>query len=71
MPKDVADLLASWKGQEGRCRNDTISKAIPHCLIWCIWRERNARNFECERFILELELLNTIGVDVGDRSISF
>lgn len=30
---------------------------VPHCVIWCIWRERNARHFEVsKRTILELKL---------------
>ena len=32
--------------------------SIPHCLTWCIWRERNARNFDgCEKSVLDLKLL--------------
>jgi hypothetical protein len=28
----------------------------PHCMMWCIWRERNIRNFEdCERTTVELK----------------
>jgi hypothetical protein len=31
---------------------------VPHCVLWCLWRERSARHFEdCERTILELKLL--------------
>jgi hypothetical protein len=31
---------------------------IPHCLMWCIWRERNDRSFEeCERSVLNLKML--------------
>ena len=29
---------------------------MPHCLIWCIWRVRNARSFEgCECSLLEIK----------------
>ena len=29
---------------------------MPHCLMWCIWRERNSRSFEDrERSILEFK----------------
>ncbi len=32
-------------------------RLIPHCVIWCLWRERNARHFEDhKRTILELKL---------------
>ena len=31
---------------------------VPHCVMWCLWRERNARHFEdCESTIPELKLL--------------
>ena len=43
LPRDVVDLLACWQGRVERHRNNTIWKAIPHCLMWCIWHERNAR----------------------------
>ena len=30
---------------------------VPHCLLWCLWRERNSRCFEDnERFIPDLKL---------------
>ena len=35
-----------------------IWRAIPHSLMWCIWRERNARSIEgCEISVLYLKLL--------------
>ena len=31
--------------------------SIPHCLMWCIWQERNNRSFEdSERTIADLKL---------------
>jgi hypothetical protein len=46
MPRRVRELLVSWGGQEG-CRNILeVWRLAPLCLMWCIWRERNARNFE-------------------------
>ena len=28
---------------------------VPHCLLWCIWMERNSRCFEdIERFMLDI-----------------
>ena len=57
MPKDVVDLLAFWQGWLGRHRNSAIWKAIPHCVMWCIWNEKNARIFEgCEQSILEVKM---------------
>jgi hypothetical protein len=30
----------------------------PHCLMWCIWRERNARSFEgCKRSVFDMKML--------------
>jgi hypothetical protein len=42
MPCHVVDLLACWTGQNRRSRSDAIWALIPHCLMWIIWRERNA-----------------------------
>jgi hypothetical protein len=29
---------------------------IPLCLMWCIWRERNIRNFkDCEKTVIDLK----------------
>uniref|UniRef100_A0A2N9E7V6 Reverse transcriptase domain-containing protein n=1 Tax=Fagus sylvatica TaxID=28930 RepID=A0A2N9E7V6_FAGSY len=44
MPKRVIDLFSCWYGSVGR--HSVIWKAIPHCIMWCLWRERNARIFE-------------------------
>ena len=46
MPKFVVELLARWQGHFGRYRNGHIWMIIPHCLMWCIWWERNSRSFE-------------------------
>ena len=56
MPRKVVELLWCWQGSLDRHRE--IWKATPHCLMWCLWRERNARTFEdCERNIVDLKLL--------------
>ena len=34
------------QGQFGNRRDGIIRKASPHCVLPCIWRERNARSFE-------------------------
>jgi hypothetical protein len=46
LPRHVVDLLACWTGRAHRGRSATIWGLIPHCLMWVIWRERNARTFE-------------------------
>ena len=58
MPARVLDLLSCWQGSLGRHQNCFIWRAVPHCVMWCLWRERNARTFEgCERNIFDLKLL--------------
>ena len=46
MPKSVVELLACWQGLFGCHWNGHIWIFIPHCLMWCIWRERNSKSFE-------------------------
>ena len=46
MPMFVVELLACWQGRFGRHRNGYIWIVLPHCLMWCIWKERNSRWFE-------------------------
>ena len=58
MPKRVVDLFDCWQGKFGQHRNVSIWRAIPHCLMWCLSRERNARTFEgSEHYMAELKLL--------------
>jgi hypothetical protein len=45
MPRRVVDLLTCWQGELGRHRHIEIWKAVPHCLMWCLWKERNAHIF--------------------------
>ena len=53
----VVGLLASWQGRFGHHRNEYIWLMVPHCLLWCLWRERNTRCFEDnERSISYLKL---------------
>ena len=75
MSKTV-ELLACWEGKFGRHRNAAIWIAMPHCLMWCIWQERNNRHFEdLERSVSDLKLffLKTLldwVVVLGFRSFS-
>ena len=56
MPQKVIELFESWQGKFGRHRNIELWRIVPHCLLWCIWCERNARRFEgCERSMLEFK----------------
>ena len=57
MPKTAVELLACWQGNFGHHRNGVIWMVVPHCLMWCIWRERNNRCFEdSEGTIADLKL---------------
>ena len=44
--KLVVGLLACWQGQFGQHRNGHIWITVPHCFMWCLWRERNSNCFE-------------------------
>ena len=56
MPQFVLGLLECWQGRFGRHRNGFIWLIVPHCLMWCLWRERNGRCFEdIERSIPDLK----------------
>ncbi len=58
MPCHVFNLWACWQGHLGDQRKMVVWRMVPHCVMWCIWRERNAHHFEdCERSILELKLM--------------
>jgi O-antigen/teichoic acid export membrane protein len=40
----------------GRSWSATVWKMVPLCLLWCLWRERNAKRFEdLERSLEELK----------------
>jgi hypothetical protein len=57
MPRSVLDLFHCWLGQLGRHDYALVWKMIPHCVIWCLWRERNARLFDdLERHLPKLKL---------------
>ncbi len=46
MPYFVSELLSCWKRRFGNRSNGEIWKADPLCLLWYLWRERNAGCFE-------------------------
>jgi len=46
MPRWVVDLLACLKSKVGRNDINIGWNAIPSFLMWCIWREKNARSFD-------------------------
>ena len=57
MPRSVMALFDCWQGSLGRHQNAMIWRAVPHCVLWCLWRERNAWTFEgCETSVVDLKL---------------
>jgi hypothetical protein len=48
MPKGVVDLLSGWNGPSVRSEAGKIWKILLHCIMWCLWCERNARSFKGE-----------------------
>ena len=42
MPHSVQEMLSCWMGLFGKRSNGGTWKAVPLCLMWCLWRERNA-----------------------------
>ena len=57
MPCSVRDLFDCWQGclKSHPCLG--IWRLVPHCVLWCIWRERNDRHSEdCEWTMLEFKL---------------
>jgi hypothetical protein len=58
IPRRAMKLLASWRGQWGSRFTLEAWKMTPLCLMWYIWRERNAKKFEyCERLVLDLKVV--------------
>jgi hypothetical protein len=56
MPDSVTDCLGSWRAQKGNRTVLQTWRMVPLCVMWCIWRERNARNFEDRELgLLELK----------------
>ena len=46
MPKSAVELLTCQQGQFGCHCNGHIWIVVSHCLMCCIWKERNSRCFE-------------------------
>jgi hypothetical protein len=56
MPGRLKEWLGSWQGQKGNSIVIQIWRMAPLYVMCCLWRERNARNFEdCEHGIIKLK----------------
>ena len=45
MPYGIFDLFLSWQGFFGGHWSIDFWRAVPHCVLWCIWRKWNSRCF--------------------------
>jgi hypothetical protein len=52
MPLRVVDLFSYW-WSGGRSRSAVVWKMVYSCLLWCLWRERNDRQFENKEMTIE------------------
>jgi hypothetical protein len=59
MPRRVIELLGCWRGQLGSRFVLDAWRISPLCLMWCIWRERNAMCFGDREISVE-ELKNIV-----------
>jgi hypothetical protein len=58
MLRGVLALLECWQGKFGRHRNFSVWWIVPHCVMRCLWREQNDRNFEdCKQSFIEIKHL--------------
>ena len=53
------DLLAGWMGDFGKSRSALVWGAVPHCVLWVLWREQNNRIFEGHE-VTSLELKSRV-----------
>ena len=56
MPGKMKECLGSWRGQRGNRTVLKIWRIVPLCVMGCLWREKNARNFEDRKLeLIELK----------------
>jgi hypothetical protein len=53
MPQKVLDLFACWNHVRGRDLAKAIWRIAALCVIWCIWKEINARLFEDKEYSVD------------------
>jgi hypothetical protein len=66
----VPELLTSWGALFGYGPAKEVWRLVSMCLMWCIWRERNARQFEdVKTSMMELRkhLLNTLYIWIASH----
>lgn len=56
LPLSTFDLLVDWWFKGGSKKAKVIWYMAPHSILWCIWKERNARTFDgVEKSTIELK----------------
>ena len=56
--EDSGGVIACWPSHFRCQQNGYLWMAAPHCLMWCLWRERNNRTFkDTKRTMLDLKLI--------------
>ena len=54
----VRESIDCWQGGLAQHQYSLIWKTVPHCLMWCLWREQNMTSFEdTELGLPDLKLL--------------
>ena len=72
MLQSVTDLFSSSQDSFGRHQSINLWRAVPHCVLWCIWQEHNSRCFEVkERSISEIKSLLLQPCWIGVRILIF
>ena len=70
MPIWLVDLLVYWKGSRRYLK--IVGNLIPSCLIWCTWKEMNARSFkECKKKSSDLQILKSLNGSLQTSSQYF
>jgi len=70
MPQMVLDLLTTWGASFGHGLAKKAWRLVPHCVLWSIWREWNARLFEdveTVMVVLRKRVLNTLFLWLASR----
>jgi hypothetical protein len=69
MPLQVVDLFAYW-WTGSRSRSTVVWKMVHSCLLWCLWRERNDRQFDDKEKTIE-ELITFFFFSLHSWTVAF
>jgi hypothetical protein len=71
MPQTALNLLTTWGASFGHGLVKKAWRLVPHCVLWSIWRERNARLFEdVETVMVVSVVLWAVPCRVGGEAIA-